>query len=906
MGFATRAPGRKQYFRGVRKTMYSKSQIARTLLVALFLWGLWSGGSPVRSQANITASIGGYVLDDSGNFIPGASVTIVSPTLNTRREMISSSEGRFLFPALSVGSYTLKVSIIGYPPYEMQEIKLNPAETRVFDVVLQHGLQEKVVVVAEKSLLETTITSDKSVLDAGYINNLPLIARRYQQILTLLPGVGNDKGFSLAQYHIRGGRVTQNGFRLDGASINDPVTGTFGLNVNQNSIERFELDRGGFRAEYGEQTAGIANIVTKSGTNDLQFFYSGFYRTDAFGSKLPDYDQVVAAGDSDGISSNNNDPRPETQQWQEFSLGGPLVKDKAWYFTSFQYWQEDIGSIFNDSVRQGDRYNFQFKATWQVNPDNTLVFNLATDPARFENCITDARYSPGTNYDQTQGGFFFQARDTQIFSSRAFLESQIFLHHQYLTARPVDPFLGAFVIGLSDGDPSDGVGGSSTAQSFFGAYPNNQDRSTQRARLSEAVTLKAGTSHTLKAGLDYSFLDFTGINRSQPAFLDITDYDPNFEVGGPYFGYQEFIKYDYLAPGKTDRKDREAAIFVQDTWNPDAHWTVDAGLRMDYQSFIGEKNLAPRFGAAWDPQGKGRTKLYANWGRFYDNVFTDFVDFARADGLQSTLVITDDVNNPTFYYETSPLYVYDYVIDGPVKSPHRDSYTVGVEQALPWDASVALSHTRWQGRNQLRTTITTDFTGLDVDPTATAAVVFDSKGRSQYQGTDLVLRKTFSHRFEMLASYTRSKVEGDTAEDFGFERRQDARSLDFTRLRYDRPDILNLSVFWRLPGDFDLTVINRYQSGSLYSPTVYAPGLGIVIDPAQGKNSCRQPPLRSLDLSLSRSFGMGRGQLRITGQVFNLLNNLNVTTVDTFGSSAGRPVDVDFGRMFQVGVEVRF
>ena len=169
------------------------------------------------------------------------------------------------------------------------------------------------------------------------------------------------------------------------------------------------------------------------------------------------------------------------------------------------------------------------------------------------------------------------------------------------------------------------------------------------------------------------------------------------------------------------------------------------------------------------------------------------------------------------------------------------------------------------------------------------------------------MRKAFSHKFEMLASYTHSKVEGDTAEEFGFEKRQDARSLDFTRLRYDRPELVNLSVFWKLPANLDLTVINRYQSGALYSPTIFDAGTGIVmIDPSQGKNSQRQPPLRSLDVSLSRDFGVGRGQIRITGQVFNLLNNLNVTAVETFGSAAGSPVNVDFGRVFQAGVEVRF
>jgi len=884
--------------------MQPTSRIARTFLSVILV--LAGATAAALAQANITATIEGYVIDDSGNFIPGASVVLLSASTNTRKELISSSEGRFAFSALSVGSYTLKVNLIGFPPYEMQEINLNPGENRVFDVVLKHGLQEKVVVVAERSLIETDVTSDRNVLDAGYINNIPLIARRYQQILTLFPGVSNDQGFSLAQYHIRGSRTTQNGFRLDGATINDPVTGTFGLNVNQNSIERFELNRGGFQAEYGEQSGGIANIVTKSGTNDFQFFYSGFFRNTDFASNLKDFDQVIAAGDSDGISSNNHNPRPETQQWQELAVGGPIVKDHLWYFASFQYWQEDIGSIFNSSMSQGDRYNFQFKTTWQASPDDTVVFNIASDPARFGDVITDARYAPGTNYNQTQGGYLFQARDTHIFSPQAFLESQLFLHHQYLTARPVDPTLGAFVITLSDGDPSDGIGTSNSAQAFSGAYPNDQDRSTLRTRLSEALTVKAATTHTLKAGLDYSFVDFTGTNRSKPTYLDITDYDPNFESGGAYYGQREFLKYDYLSPEKTNQKDREVSLFAQDSWTPNAHWTADAGIRMDYQSLIGDKNLAPRVGVSYDPQGKGNLKIYGNWGRYYDNVFADFVDFARSDGYQTTLVITDNINSPSSYYETAPLYVYDYVVDGPLKAPYRDSMTVGVEKSLPWDLAVGLSYTRWNGEHQLRTTVTTDLTGLNVSPGATGAVVFDSHGTSDYHGAELVLRKAFSHRFEALASYTRSRVEGDTATDFGFEKRQDARALDFTRLRYDRPNVVNFSGLWKLPAQMDLTVIYRYLSGALYSPTVFSPGTGIVIDPAQGKNSQRQPPIRSLDLSLSRNVAVGHSQIRLTGQVFNLMNSLNVVSVDTFGASAGQPVNVDYGRIFQVGLEYHF
>jgi streptogramin lyase len=149
---------------------------------------------------------------------------------------------------------------------------------------------------------------------------------------------------------------------------------------------------------------------------------------------------------------------------------------------------------------------------------------------------------------------------------------------------------------------------------------------------------------------------------------------------------------------------------------------------MDYQSLIGDKNLAPRIGVSFDPQGKGNMKIYGNWGRYYDNVFADFVDFAKSDGYQTTVVITDDINNPGTYYQSAPLYVYDYVVDGPLQSPYRDSMTLGFEKTLPWDLAIGLSYTRWSGSHQLRSTITTDLTGLNVVPGATAAVVFDSQG----------------------------------------------------------------------------------------------------------------------------------------------------------------------------------
>jgi len=868
----------------------------RSILVALALAVIVFAWMPLaHAQANITGTIRGGVTDDTGNFLPGATVELSSAALGSaNRSAITNAEGNFTINGLPVGVYSMTVTMIGYRPVEFVQIVVNPDETRVFNIKLPEGLSEKITVQAERPVVDTSNTSSKEVVDATYVNRLPLISRRYQQILTLFPGVSNDQGFTLAQFHVNGGRVTQNGFRLDGATINDFTTGTFGLNVNQNSIERFEMNTSGFQPEYGENSGGIANIITKSGTNTYEMLYSGFFRSDSWGSGIQGFNDLIANADSDGNLSNNNNPRPETQQWQELAFSGPLIKNKLWFASSFQYWQEDIGSVFNESVRQGDRYHGQFKMTWQVNPDNTLVTNFATDPSFFKSVVTDARYAKGTNYDQNQGGYFLQLRDTHTISPNAFLESQVFLHHQYLTARPTDDSLGPFEIVFNPGEPL----------LFRGSYPSDQDRSTDRLRFSSALTLQKGT-HRVKTGFDYSFMDYTGTYRSEDVNLNFDSY----AVG--YFGPGSTLQYtyNYRNPEVTDRRDTEADAFIQDTWVIDEHWTVEGGVRWDHQSIIGDNNLAPRVGVAYDPQGKGKSKIYANYGRFYDNVFTNFVDFLNTDGYSVSYSLYDAGTNTT---STGVIYNYDYAIDGDLKTPYKDSWTLGFEQEIPWNLRVGVSTTQWKGKNQLRSTFTTDLSNVPssvkLDPAANAAIILDSKGQSDYTDVKLSVRKPFSHRFELIGSYTRSRVTGDTSEDFGFENRADRRSLQVTRLDYDRPDVINLSAFGNLPMGLELTGIFRYQSGRLYSPLVYNGGQAYIDTSEGGKNSERMPPVRSLDLSLSKRFEVGRTQMKLTAQVFNLTNQLNVIDVErtTSASTYRGPVDIDFGRIVQLGVEVRY
>ena len=863
------------------------------LLAILIVCGVASlHSTPTLAQAAVTGSIRGGVSDGSGDFLPGASVELSgAPLGDGTRTTITDAEGGFRLSGLRVGVYSLTATMIGYHTVELMQIIVNPDSTRIFNITLQEGLTERVTVRAERPLVDKANTSSKEVVDATFVNRLPLVSRRYQQIMPLFPGVSNDEGFTLAQFHVNGGRVSQTGYRLDGATINDFVTGTFGLNVNQNSIERFELNSSGFQAEYGEQSAGIANIITKSGTNDFEFLYSGFVRDGSWGAGLQDFGAVINNGDSDGVNSNNNNPRPEKQQWQEFSFSGPLKRNKAWFAASVQYWQEDIGSIFSNSMRTGDRYNGQFKFTWQVNPTNTFVANLATDPASFIRLILDARYADGTNYDQDQGGFLLQLRDTQTFGSNAILESQLLIHDQFLDVAPSENDLGAYQLLIDPGQPL----------AIVGTYPVFQKRDTTRIRLNSALTLQRG-KHRIKTGVDYSFLDFTGV-------IDVDDVIVNLDSIATYYhgpGSTLNYVYNYRNPEVTDRTDTEAAAYVQDSWVIDEHWTVEGGLRWDQQSIIKENNIAPRAGVAYDPQGRGKAKIYANFGRFYDSVFVDFVDFLDSDGSTATLNL---YYADYAYGYSAEIYNYDYAIDGNLEAPYRDSWTVGYERELPFDIKVGVSTTRWKGHNQLRASFLTNLadlpSGVILDPSANAAVILDSKGRSEYRDWKFTVRKPFSRNFELLGSYTHSSVRGDASEDFGFENRSDPNALDYTRLSYDRPELVNLSAFANLPYGMEVTGIYRYQSGRLYSPLTFSGQIDTVVG---GKNSERMPAQRSLDLSLAKRFRIGENQFKLTGQVFNLTNELNIVDVERFsgaGAAFSQPVAVDFGRTIQIGVEFR-
>lgn len=842
--------------------------------------------APALFAQTTTGRIQGRVLDaESEAALPGAVISLIGPQ---RTEVQTTDEkGEYRFGAVPVATYDLSVSLEGYEIRSVTGIQLDPNETRVFDIRLNRSrMQETVVVQADPNVVNLRETAVKETIDARYVNRVPLTSRRFQEILSLFPGVARSEGTTTAQFNVQGGRIRENGFRLDGTTVNDFVTGTFGANIPQNAIERFELLLNGFQAEFGENNAGIANIITKSGTNEWEFFVSETYRSDG----------VLRSGQDElrDLDGALYDYRPETQNWLEFSVGGPIVRDKTFFYTSLQWWREDVGNPFQPKIRKGDRYYGLFKLDHIFNDRNRFQLTFNTDPSEFERVILSREYRPEANRDQTQGGYLLSLKDDHTFTDRVFWTGMLTLHHQYLTSRPSDPNAGDFVVDLTPGGTD-----------ISGSYFNDQDRSTERWRISNKVTMNLGDrrEHLMKVGLDLDWLDWSGNMYNTPLYYDLRDYGSFGDIDGD--GQDDWLAYRYDFPdSETKFGEAKYAAFIQDTYAPNDRWVLDFGLRMDYQTIVKDLVFSPRLGMSFDVLGDGKQKLYMNLGRFYHDIIADAGEWTNTPSFDEYLLLfsgdsgsrVPSISDSLFTAEI-PLVTQTYVLDGELDTPYKDQWTLGYAIALPWDLRFEANYTEWDGSDQIVTFYNPE-TGVNT---------LGTDGRAEYRGWNFVLRKFQSERVEFMVAYTNSVARGEDYETFGFLNPTDpvleSRESRFARLRSDRTHIINASALFDIPGGWELTTIYHFATGRAFS---IENNDGIVGE----RNEERLPSFRQWDIGVARSFEWGDdNEVKLIGQVLNLFNSFNMVEIENNIDQPGtflEPNQPDLGRLVQFGLELRF
>jgi hypothetical protein len=276
-----------------------------------------------------TASLRGTVADSRGAIVPGAKVTVLNTATNATRTVDSNDSGVYSLTNLAVGVYTVTVEKQGFAKTEFTQVELTVGQVRTLDVKFQVSSNAEVVNVLGDAApaIELESSQISNVVDSKKMNELPLLTRNPYELILLSPGTMQSNS-SLGGFSANGSRERNNNFMLDGVDNNDTsVPGIPGglISLNPDATQEFRVITNTFMPEYGRNTGAVVDIVTKSGTNQFKGDAYWFGRYSRLGAR--DFFNHL-----DGESKN-----PYVRNQFGYSIGGPIRKDKTFFFFNNEY-----------------------------------------------------------------------------------------------------------------------------------------------------------------------------------------------------------------------------------------------------------------------------------------------------------------------------------------------------------------------------------------------------------------------------------------------------------------------------------------------------------------------------------------------------------------------------------------
>lgn len=307
-----------------------------------------------------TGTITGAVRDGSGGTVPEAAILIRNAATGIERRLITSAGGEYIATALPIGTYDVSVEKPGFKKGSASGVQLNVDSRVRVDFTLEVGsVVEVTTVSATVSQLDTESATISGLVDSKRVIELPLNGRNFAQLINLQAGVStNNNGNQGSGQFVNGARGATNNFLLDGGDLNDPVvpngsaaavTGGFtgsapGINaVSVDAVEEFRVITSGASAEFGRSSGAQINVITKSGTNELHGTLFEFVRNRAFDARS--FFDLNPAFQKNGRAI----APPFTQNNFGGTLGGPIRKDKLFFFGSYEGFRQRQGvSVVNN------------------------------------------------------------------------------------------------------------------------------------------------------------------------------------------------------------------------------------------------------------------------------------------------------------------------------------------------------------------------------------------------------------------------------------------------------------------------------------------------------------------------------------------------------------------------------
>jgi len=381
--------------------------VNRIVLVALI--GLLALSLVPQLRAQGVGSVRGNVTDEHGAVVTEAEVSITNGATGFSRAVASDANGNYSFQSLPIGQYVLKVSKVGFGTFQESDISLHVNDVLTLDAQLKvGGTTQTVEVTASATQVELGNADLTATVNGQQATELPLNGHNFAQLVTLVPGVAVEGGFSYdkkgqqggADISVSGGAQNANLWLVDGTNIVDVGSNrTINIYPSLDSIDEFKIERNSYSAKFGGAGGGIITLITKSGTNDFHgdAWYSG--RNDL----LDAWDPILHAQDVNkpGSVKKNTIRRNDFG----FSAGGPIKKNKAFFFVSEEWNRLRTQAIVSRNVptpleRTGDFSDQALDTSFSVAGKTvgclgTLTGLTDPDPTNAGGAFTASAHTPG-------------------------------------------------------------------------------------------------------------------------------------------------------------------------------------------------------------------------------------------------------------------------------------------------------------------------------------------------------------------------------------------------------------------------------------------------------------------------------------------------------------------------------
>ena len=915
-------------------THMSKSRRAAARVVLVVALGLMP--TIARGQS-VDVMLMGTVADVKGAALPGATVTATADSIGVARSSTADQAGHYMFLNLPAGIYTVRAELSGFAPSlrDLQVLYVGTTVTVDFGLDVA-GVAENVTVRGALPALETTKSTLTRIVQRDEIDALPLIDRNFNDLAALAPGV--TKTGVYRGVDISGSRDFQNGYQLDGVSAERQHLGDQRTTYAQDWIQEFQVVTSQANAEFGQAAGGVLNAITRSGGNRLSARMYGFFRNDAWDA-MPAFAVRKPPLDESRIGA---------------TVGGPVVRDRVFYFGGVERLVTESSSIVNSTFASA---NGTFPSTDRqilslakieafVNPAHTL--RLRYNAQRLQR--TGASIG-GTGTEEH--GRFGDLRSDDVVGAWTWVVSPVVLNEARMAWNRNLPADGC---NFAAENPPGTWFERLYPGAQFGCPVNFGTIAEDQVQVIDNLFWSRG-KHDMKFGVQ------TYWTRSSGDFRNVRDGRYSFERDVPFSlsdpNSHPFSFIMIQGPTAWSVPSWSGGVFGQDTWRINDDVALSLGVRYDLDGSLtalnryvrldrgmhtiaaDTDNIAPRIGIAWTPlRNNKRTLFRGGAGVYYDQNHNNLVTTVLLNNILVDQIVTLNANNAllnpfwpdiaraktvladALARNTIPdLSLLGNVpgstndVDADLEVPATTQISGGVAHEFHrWlNASADVVYVRGVDQYVLRNTNLDPNTFQRINPNYTAITSFGNGGTSRYRALHMKAAIVPSTGHLLKLAYTLATNRSDTATTLSagtttnpFDLAEDEGPTD-SDVRHN----VTVNGWSTLPLGLQVSGILSYRSALPYSATTNAPrpdGKPFAYRP-EPRNARRGDSALSLDVRLAMTVTRStRHSATAFVEIFNLTNQLNYSSyIGTVTSSRfGEPTAADPKRRIQIGFRVEF